>query len=55
MHDKKLLPLSLLPLEIEIQLNPYFLYTSQTSADTRIGRGYFLKDINLYSHILEFE
>jgi len=54
MHDKKLIPLSLLPLEIELQLNPYFLYTSQ-SGDVKVDRSYILTDINLYSHILEFE
>jgi hypothetical protein len=68
MQDKKLIPLSLIPLEIELELNPYFMYCAGDQAPAiytgpaNAGpgkpisfRNYVLKDISLYSHVLEFE
>lgn len=67
MQDKKLIPLSLIPLEIELELNPYFMYCAGGMAPqmytgpgnevtmAQSYRNYVLKDITLYSHVLEFE
>lgn len=51
MPEKKLLPLNLLPLDIEIVFNPHALYCSNTS----IPRTYTITQFNLYSHMIFFE
>lgn len=51
MPDKKLLPLGLLPLDIEIYFNPHALYSSNAAED----RSYTITDFNIYSHTIYFE
>lgn len=51
MPDKKLLPLSLLPLEIEFSLNPYALYGLGAVQNRR----YVVKKFDIYAHMLFFE
>ena len=51
MPDKKLLPLNLLPLDIEVVFNPHALYNS-TSLGTR---EYVITEFNMYSHMIFFE
>ena len=51
MPDKKLLPLGLMPLDIEIYFNPHALYTNLVAG----SRNYTIKDFNLYSHVIFFE
>ena len=53
MPDKKLLPLNLLPLDIEIVFNNHALYSSGDPAGS--SRGYTITDFNIYSHMLFFE
>lgn len=50
MQDKKLLPLSLMPLEIEIVLNPYVMRAVGHSS-----RAYEVSDFEMYGHMLFFE
>lgn len=52
MPDKKLLPIGLLPLDIEITFNPHALYSSGVNAN---GRNYKISSFDLYSHLLTFE
>lgn len=49
--DKKLIPLNLIPLDIEIMFNPHALYSS--SADG--SREYRITEFNMYSHMIFFE
>lgn len=52
MPDKKLLPLSLMPLEVEFTLNPHAFYavgTSVTNRDFKVTR------FEIYTHMLQFE
>lgn len=51
MPDKKLLPLGLMPLEVEITLNPHALYSNRTDGT----RNYVIESFNLYSHVIFFE
>ena len=51
MPDKKLIPLSLLPLDIEFSLNPYALYTTST----KLSRNYVVKKFEIFAHMLFFE
>lgn len=51
MPDKKLLPLGLMPLEIEVTLNPHALYSNLAGG----SRDYTITDFNLYSHMVFFE
>lgn len=51
MPDKKLLPLSLLPLELELTLNPHALYTNLANG----SRNYQISKIELFSHVMFFE
>jgi hypothetical protein len=51
MPDKKLLPLGLMPLEIEITLNPDALYSNMVGG----SRNYIIKEFNLFSHVIFFE
>lgn len=54
MPEKKLLPLSLLPLDIEIVLNPHALYSSMAGAWGG-SRNYRITKFNLMAHLLTFE
>ena len=51
MPDKKLIPLSLMPLEIEFGINPYALY----SIGKETNRNYTITNFELYGHMLFFE
>lgn len=51
MPDKKLLPLGLMPLDIEIFFNPHALYTSSPTG----SRNYIITEFNMYSHMIYFE
>jgi hypothetical protein len=51
MPDKKLIPLSLLPLEVEFALNPHAIYTT----DPSIPREYKVKKFEIFAHMLFFE
>lgn len=51
MPDKKLLPLNLLPLDIEIVFNPHALYSSEEGGN----RNYTISEFNMYSHMIFFE
>jgi len=54
MPEKKLLPLNLLPLDIEIVFNPHALYSSKSS----IGGGkrtYTIREFYIYANTLFFE
>ena len=60
MPDKKLLPLNLLPLDIEIVFNSHALYSTGTYVANAIvnastTRNYTITDFNIYSHMLFFE
>lgn len=65
MGDKKLIPLNLLPLDIEVTFSPHALYSSHSndpvlldadkSADAVGSRSYVIKDFNMYSHMIFFE
>lgn len=61
MPEKKLLPLNLLPLDIEITLNPHALYSSlyvpaEGATAAKIGtRNYTVTEFNLYTNLLTFE
>lgn len=54
MPEKKLLPLGLLPLDIEIKFNEFALYSSLGSNDQG-SRRYTISDFNLYSNVVYFE
>lgn len=51
MPDKKLLPLSLMPLEVEFTLNPHAFYC----VGDNIDRNYLVKRFEIYAHMLFFE
>lgn len=51
MPEKKLIPLNLLPLDIEIVFNPHALYTTAELAT----REYSITKFNMYAHMLFFE
>lgn len=71
MPDKKLLPLNLLPLDIEIVFNPYALYSSgtfnnaganaislaaeNTNKLTNGSRAYKINEFHIFSHMIFFE
>ena len=69
MPDKKLIPLSLMPLDLELTLNPFALYGTQFIGDTRdsnvdglrgvdasiMNRSYQIENMELFSHVLFFE
>lgn len=54
MPDKKLLPVSLLPLDIEFTLNPHALYRTGFE-ESKGSRGYSIKTFDLYAHSIMFE
>lgn len=51
MPDKKLLPLSLMPLDVEFTLNPHALFTNLSTGN----RKYVMQKFEIYSHMLFFE
>jgi|GEM_PF-3891791 hypothetical protein len=51
MPEKKLLPLNLLPLDIEIVFNPHALYSSKSDG----ARTYRIKEFYIYANTLFFE
>ena len=51
MGDKKLVPLSLLPLEVELTLNRYALYVSGDVAAANT-RNYTITNFEMYAHVL---
>jgi hypothetical protein len=51
MPEKKLLPLNLLPLDIEIVFNPHALYSSKSDG----LRTYRIKEFYIYANTLFFE
>ena len=51
MPEKKLIPLNLLPLDIEFVLNPHALYSNRADGT----RSYRIVDFFLYTHLLTFE
>jgi len=51
MPDKKLLPLSLLPLELELTVNPYGMY----AVGNQVSRAFTITKCEIYSHTLFFE
>lgn len=56
MPDKKLIPLSLLPLEVEFSLNPYAVYAVQPrGANGSLNREYTVTNFEIYGHMLFFE
>jgi hypothetical protein len=50
MPDKKLIPLSLLPLELEFALNPHAIYSVGIK-----DRAYKIKKFEIFAHMLFFE
>ena len=55
-QDKKLLPLSLMPLEVEFTLNPYAFYDVYTADNVNLNpRQYTVDTFHLYAHVLFFE
>lgn len=57
MPDKKLLPLSLMPLEVEFTLNPHALYVAGGNFYSQRGmtREYEISNFCIYSHMLFYE
>ena len=55
MPDKRMLPLSLMPLELELTVNPHAMYYVGTDAGAGASRKFIIKDIALYAHVLFFE
>lgn len=53
MPEKKLLPLNLLPLDIEIVFNPHALYSSQSNGTGK--RTYTIREFYIYANTLFFE
>jgi hypothetical protein len=56
MPEKKLLPLSLMPLEVDFTLNPHALIAVHSSGyGMRLDRFYTMKRMEIYSHMVFFE
>lgn len=59
MPDKKLLPLSILPLQLEITLNPHALFCISSDpvyhSNVNFNRNYLIKSIQIVGHMLTFE
>ena len=51
MPDKKLLPLSLMPLELELTANPHAFY----GVGTDYARDYVIEKIEIFAHVFFFE
>ena len=54
MPEKKLLPLNLLPLDIEIVFNPHALYSSMSTMYNG-KRNYQIKEFYIYGNTMFFE
>lgn len=52
--DKKFIPLSILPLNLELTLNPYALYLIGPTL-ANLTRNYIIRDIQLCGHMLTFD
>jgi hypothetical protein len=52
MPDKKLLPLSLVPLEVEFYVNPYGIYSVGNAV---VDRQFIIRKFEIWSHTLFFE
>jgi len=58
MPHKKFLPLSLMPLELELTLNPHALIVVENEDNPnlpRLDRSYQMSNIELWGHTLFFE
>jgi hypothetical protein len=55
MTDKKMLPLSLMPLEVEFTVNPYAFYDVGNPAVVTSPRDFTISKFWIYSHMLFFE
>lgn len=55
MPDKKMIPLSLMPLEVEFTINPYALYCAGAVGSDSNPRDFTINKMWLYSHMLFFE
>jgi hypothetical protein len=55
MTDKKMIPMSLMPLEVEFTLNPYAFYDVGNVATVANPRDYTVNKFWIYSHMLFFE
>ena len=55
MPDKKMLPLSLLPLEVEFTVNPYAYYNVGDITSDAAPRNFQIKEFYIYTHVLFFE
>jgi hypothetical protein len=55
MPDKKMIPLSLMPLEVEFTVNPYAFYDVGVPATLPNPRGFIISKFWIYSHMLQFE
>lgn len=53
MPDKRLLPLSLMPLEVEWTVNPHAMYFAGLDAEKH--RNFEIYDVELFAHVLFFE
>lgn len=51
MPQKKLLPLSLMNIELELTVNPYAMYATPNLA----SRAFTLQNVELHGHVLLFE
>lgn len=56
MPDKKLIPMSLLPLEVDFTLNPHALIAGHSNGyGATLTRMYTMKKMEIYSHVIFFE
>jgi len=56
MPEKKLLPLSLLPLEVDFTLNPHALMAGYSNGyGGMLSRNYTMKKMEIFSHMVFFE
>lgn len=56
MPEKKLLPLSLMPLEVDFTLNPHALIAVASNGyGASLNREYVVKKMEIFSHMIFFE
>lgn len=56
MSEKKMLPLSLMPLEVEFTINPYAFYdVGPVARFNGNARDFIVNQFHIYSHVLTFE
>lgn len=56
MPEKKLIPMSLMPLEVDFTLNPHALITAHSSGyGNNLTRLYTMRKMEVYSHVVFFE